>query len=174
MVPMNLLRGKRKADYVNTGQWSQRSTRPKYCHANIAASSEDARFTYAPSPESWLIDSDTAYVHYTPNETIGGVEFNWVPDLAQITGGKIDAPLVADMSSNILSRPLDVTPFGLIYAGAQKNIANAGLTLVIIREDLLNTPIAGTPTMYAYKTHADHHPCITPRLLTPYISWGLF
>lgn len=159
MVPMNLLRGKRKADYVNTGQWSQKAIDEarKYCQVNIAASSEDACFTYAPSPESWVIDSNTAYVHYTPNETIGGVEFNWVPDLAQITGGKIDAPLVADMSSNILSRPLDVTPFGLIYAGAQKNIGPAGLVLVIIREDLLNTPIAGTPTMYAYKTHADHH-----------------
>ncbi|MCO6433398.1 3-phosphoserine/phosphohydroxythreonine transaminase, partial [Nitrosomonas nitrosa] len=120
MVPMNLLRGKRKADYVNTGQWSQKAIDEarKYCQVNIAASSEDARFTYAPPSKSWVIDPDTAYVHYTPNETIGGVEFNWVPDMAQITGGKIDAPLVADMTLNILSRPLDITPSGLIYAGA--------------------------------------------------------
>lgn len=159
MVPMNLLRGKSSADYINTGQWSQKAIEEakKYCAVNIAASAEDAHFTYVPALDEWKINPDTAYVHYTPNETIGGVEFNWVPDISQVMGGKADIPLVADMSSNILSRPLDVTPFGLIYAGAQKNIGPAGLVLVIVREDLLGKSIAGTPTMYHYKTHADHN-----------------
>lgn len=159
MVPMNLLRGKSSADYINTGQWSQKAIEEakKYCAVNIAASAEDAHFTYAPTLDEWKINPDTAYVHYTPNETIGGVEFNWIPDISQVMDGKADIPLVADMSSNILSRPLDVTPFGLIYAGAQKNIGPAGLVLVIVREDLLGKPIAGTPTMYHYKTHADHN-----------------
>lgn len=159
MVPMNLLRGKKKADYINTGQWSQKAIdeAKKYCTVNIAASSKDAHFTYAPTPEKWMIDPDTAYVHYTPNETIGGVEFHWIPNITQIKGGKADIPLIADMSSNILSRPLDITPFGLIYAGAQKNLGPAGLVLVIVREDLLGNPIEGAPTMCSYKTHADHH-----------------
>lgn len=159
MVPMNLLHGKNKADYINTGQWSQKAIdeAKKYCAVNIAASSEDAHFTYAPAPDKWTIDPDAAYVHYTPNETIGGVEFNWIPDISQIKGGKIGIPLVADMSSNFLSRPLDITPFGLIYAGAQKNIGPAGLVLVVVREDLLGNSIEGTPTMYQYKTHADHN-----------------
>lgn len=159
MVPMNLLRGKKKADYINTGQWSQKAIdeAKKYCMVNIAASSKDAHFTYAPTPEKWTIDPDTAYVHYTPNETIGGVEFHWIPNITQIKGSKADIPLIADMSSNILSRPLDITPFGLIYAGAQKNLGPAGLVLVIVREDLLGNPIEGTPTMCSYKTHADHY-----------------
>ncbi|SDY53519.1 3-phosphoserine/phosphohydroxythreonine transaminase [Nitrosomonas sp. Nm33] len=159
MVPMNLLHEKKSADYVNTGQWSQKAIdeAKKYCTVHIAASAEDAHFTYAPTLDKWEIDPHSAYVHYTPNETIGGVEFNWVPDLTQVKGGRADIPLVADMSSNILSRPLDVTPFGLIYAGAQKNIGPAGLVVVIVREDLLGRPINGTPTMYHYKTHAEHH-----------------
>lgn len=158
MVPMNLLQKKKSASYVNTGQWSQKAIdeAKRYCKVNIAASSEDAHFTYAPALDKWEIDPDAAYVHYTPNETIGGVEFNWIPDITQVKGGKAEIPLVADMSSDILSRPLDVTRFGLIYAGAQKNLGPAGLALVIIREDLLGDPIAGTPTMYHYKTQADH------------------
>ncbi|SDY90998.1 3-phosphoserine/phosphohydroxythreonine transaminase [Nitrosomonas sp. Nm58] len=158
MVPMNLLHEKKRADYINTGQWSQKAIdeAKNYCTVNIAASSEDAHFTYAPALDKWRVAPDTAYIHYTTNETIGGVEFNWVPDITQVKGGKADIPLVADMSSNILSRPLDVTPFGLIYAGAQKNIGPAGLVLVIVREDLLGKPITGTPTMYNYKIHADY------------------
>ena len=155
MVPMNLLRGKQEADYINTGQWSQKAINEakKYCTVNIAASSEDANFTYAPKQQNWKLNPNAAYVHYTPNETIGGVEFNWIPDL---THPHCNIPLVADMSSTILSRPLDVTKFGLIYAGAQKNIGPAGLTVVIIREDLMGITLPGSPTMYDYKIHADN------------------
>ena len=149
MIPMNLLRGKTGADYVNTGEWSKKaiSEARKFCSVNIAASSEDRKFTYA--PKELALDPNAAYVHYTPNETIGGVEFNWVPE----TG---DVPLVADMSSNILSRKIDVSRYGLIYAGAQKNIGPAGLTIVIVREDLIGSTIAGTPAMLDYKIHADN------------------
>ena len=149
MVPMNLLRGRKSADYVNTGEWSKKaiSEAKKYCEVNIAASSGDKNFTYA--PKDLKLDSEAAYVHYTPNETIGGVEFNWVPD----TG---DVPLVADMSSNILSRRIDVSKYGLIYAGAQKNIGPAGLTIVIVREDLIGNPVSNIPAMLDYKIHADN------------------
>ena len=172
MVPMNLLRGKKSADYVNTGEWSKKAIKEakKYCTVNIAASSEDANFTYAPTQDKWKLSpaADTAYVHYTPNETIGGVEFNWIPD----TGG---VPLVADMSSSILSRPLDVSRFGLIYAGAQKNIGPAGLTIVIVREDLLGTTLPGTPTMCDYKIHADNDSMYnTPPTFAIYIAGLVF
>ena len=151
MVPLNLLRGKLSADYVNTGIWSKKAIdeAKKLCYVNEAASSADKAFSYAPDFARWKLDKQAAYVHYTPNETIGGVEFNWVPDTGKV-------PLVADMSSNILSRPYDVTQFGLIYAGAQKNIGPAGVTLVIVREDLLGHAPAGLPTMLDYKTHADN------------------
>ncbi|MEO1766137.1 3-phosphoserine/phosphohydroxythreonine transaminase [Thiobacter aerophilum] len=151
MVPMNLLRGKASADYLNTGEWSKKAIKEakKFCAVNIVASSEDRNFSYAPSQEQWQLDPNAAYLHYTPNETIGGVEIFWTPDTGAV-------PLVADMSSNILSRPIDVTRYGLIYAGAQKNIGPAGLTIVIVREDLLGQPLAGTPTMLDYKTHADN------------------
>jgi phosphoserine aminotransferase len=152
MVPMNLLRGKKSADYINTGEWSQKAIKEakKYCTVNIAASSEAENFSCAPTQDRWTLDPAAAYVHYTPNETIGGVEFNWVPN--------VDAkvPLVSDMSSSILSRPLEVTRFGLIYAGAQKNMGPAGLTIVIVREDLLGVTLPGTPTMFDYKIHADN------------------
>lgn len=150
MVPLNLLRGKTKADYVNTGAWSKKAIAEasRYCTVNIAASSEDTRFTTIPSIENWSLDPDAAYVHYTSNETIGGVEFHWIPD----TG---DVPLVADMSSTILSRPVDVSRFGLIFAGAQKNIGPAGLTVVIVRDDLIGNAVASTPSMFDYSNHVD-------------------
>jgi len=150
MVPMNLLRGRSRADYINTGAWSKKAIAEarRYADVNVAASSEDSNFTTIPPISEWQLDPDAAYVHYTPNETIGGVEFHWVPD----TG---DVPLVADMSSTILSRPIDVSRFGVIYAGAQKNIGPAGLTIVIVREDLMGEPLPGTPTMFDYKVHAD-------------------
>ncbi len=150
MVPMNLLRGKKGADYLNTGEWSKKAIKEckKYGAVNVVASSEDRNFSYAPTQEQWQLDKDAAYVHYTPNETIGGVEIFWTPQ----TGG---VPLVADMSSTILSRPMDVTEYGLIYAGAQKNIGPAGLTIVIVREDLIGETLPGTPTMFDYKIHAD-------------------
>ena len=151
MVPMNLLRGKKTADYLNTGLWSKKAIAEgaRYCDVNVAASSEDSNFTYAPVQSEWKLNPDAAYVHYTSNETIGGVEIFWTPD----TG---DIPLVADMSSHILSRPIEVSKFGLIYAGAQKNIGPAGLTIVIVRDDLIGETIPGTPTMFDYKVHADN------------------
>lgn len=150
MVPLNLLRGKAAADYVNTGIWSKKAIveAKKFCDVNVVASGEDRNFSYVPAFENWQLNPDAAYLHYTPNETIGGVEFNWIPEVGEV-------PLVADMSSNILSRPVDVSRFGLIYAGAQKNIGPAGVTVVIVREDLLGQVAAGTPTILDYKTHAD-------------------
>ena len=151
MVPMNLLRGRQQADYVNTGAWSKKAIAEarRYCDVSVVASSEDSNFTTIPAFDSWQRNSDAAYLHYTPNETIGGVEFHWVPQSG-------DVPLVVDMSSTILSRPLDVSRFGVIYAGAQKNIGPAGLTVVIVRDDLLGETLAGTPSMFDYKLHADN------------------
>ena len=150
MVPMNLLRGKAAADYLNTGEWSKKAIKEakKFGQVNIVASSEDKNFSYAPAFSTWKLDPNAAYVHITSNETIGGVEIFDTPD----TG---DVPLVADMSSNILSRPIDVSKYGLIYAGAQKNIGPAGVTVVIVREDLLGQTVAGTPTVFNYKVQAE-------------------
>ncbi len=150
-IPMNLLRGATSADYLNTGSWSKKaiSEARRYGQVHIAASSEAERFTRAPRQDELTLSDDAAYVHYTPNETIEGVEFPYVPD----TAGK---PLVADMSSTILSRPIDVSRFGLIYAGAQKNIGPAGLVIVIVREDLLGQTLSGTPTMLDYKVQAEN------------------
>ncbi|HSW53144.1 MAG TPA: 3-phosphoserine/phosphohydroxythreonine transaminase [Sulfuricaulis sp.] len=151
MVPMNLLRGKAGADYLNTGEWSKKAIKEakRYGAVNVVATSEDKNFSYAPAQVQWKLDPDAAYVHYTPNETIGGVEFSFVPATGNV-------PLVADMSSTILSRPVDVTQYGLIYAGAQKNIGPAGLTIVIVREDLIGHAPAGTPSMFDYKIHAEN------------------
>jgi phosphoserine aminotransferase len=151
MVPLNLLRGKGGADYVNTGAWSKKAIGEarKFCAVNVVATGEAGNFSAIPAFESWQLDPGAAYVHYTPNETIGGVEFHWVPE----TG---DVPLVADMSSTILSRPIDVSRYGLIYAGAQKNIGPAGLTVVIVRDDLIGETLPGTPTMFDYRVHADN------------------
>lgn len=151
MIPLNLLRGKTSADYVNTGEWSKKAIAEakKFSNVNIVASGADKNFIYVPAFDSWQCDPNAAYVHYTSNETIGGVEFNWVPETGEI-------PLVADMSSNIISRQIDVSKFGLIYAGAQKNIGPAGLCIVIVREDLIGHVLPSTPTMLDYKIHADN------------------
>ena len=165
-VPMNLLYGKGKADYVLTGEWSKKAVKEAkaYCDVHIAASSEDRSFTYAPPQEAWRLSADAAYVHYCSNETIGGVEFNWIPDCG-------DVPLVADASSHILSRPIDVSKFGLIYAGAQKNIGPAGLTIVIVREDLIGRAQKGTPTVMDYKQQADSRSMLnTPATYSIYIA----
>ena len=150
MVPINLLRGAPQADYINTGSWSKKAIAEarRYASVNVAASSEAEKFTTIPARESWQLHPESAYVHYTPNETIGGVEFHWIPETGSV-------PLVADMSSTILSRPVDVSRYGVIYAGAQKNIGPAGLTVVIVRDDLIGQPLPGAPTMFDYKTHAD-------------------
>ncbi|MBI3773915.1 MAG: 3-phosphoserine/phosphohydroxythreonine transaminase [Gammaproteobacteria bacterium] len=151
MVPMNLLRGKKKADYINTGAWSKKAIEEaaRFCTVNIAGTSEASKFFSVPMQNELKLSADAAYVHYTPNETIAGVEFPYIPE----TG---DVPLVADMSSTILSRPIDVTKFGLIYAGAQKNIGPAGLTVVIVREDLIGQALPEAPVMLDYKIHADN------------------
>ena len=147
MIGFNLLRGKAVADYVNTGEWSKKAIKAAagFTEVNVAATAADRSFTYVPAFDGWQLSDDASYVHYTANETIGGVEFGWVPE----TG---DVPLICDMSSNILSRPVDVSRYGLIYAGAQKNIGPAGLTIVIIREDLIG--LASPPAMLDYATHA--------------------
>ncbi|MBK1673623.1 phosphoserine transaminase [Ectothiorhodospira shaposhnikovii] len=149
-IPMNLLRDKRRVDYVNTGAWSKKaiSEARKYADVNVVATAADSNFTTIPAFDTWQRGSDAAYLHYTPNETIGGVEFHWIPESG-------DVPLVADMSSNILSGPLDVSRFGLIYAGAQKNIGPAGLTLVIVRDDLLGGAMASTPSIFDYQVQAE-------------------
>ncbi|OOZ36343.1 3-phosphoserine/phosphohydroxythreonine transaminase [Solemya velesiana gill symbiont] len=148
MVPLNLLKGKSGADYINTGSWSKKAIAEakRYCDVNIAGANPEGQFT-VPAEADLNLNADAAYVHYTPNETIQGIEFPYVPD----TG---DVPLVADFSSTILSRPVDVSKYGIIYAGAQKNIGPAGLTVVIVREDLIGDAADGTPTMFNYATHS--------------------
>jgi phosphoserine aminotransferase len=170
MVPHNLMRGKAKADYINTGAWSKKAiTEAKaYGAINVAASSADKNFTTVPPRETWKLDPDAAYVHYTPNETIGGVEFPFIPD----TG---DIPLVADMSSTLLSRPVDVSRFGVIYAGAQKNIGPAGLAIVIIREDLIGHAPVGSAAMLDYKIHTENQSMYnTPPTYSWYIAGLVF
>ena len=151
MVPMNLTRDNRKVDYINTGSWSKKAIAEakRYADVNIAATTEAGKFTDTPAQSELNLSGDAAYVHYTPNETIQGVEFPYVPE----TGG---VPLVADFSSTILSRPIDVSKYGIIYAGAQKNIGPAGITLAIVREDLIGEAIDGTPAMFQYSTHAEN------------------
>jgi phosphoserine aminotransferase len=170
MVPLNLLGGKTAADYVSTGEWSKKAIKEaqRFCRVNIAASAEDANFTYMPEQGKWRLDPAAAYVHVCTNETIGGVEMNWVPDTGGVT-------LVADMSSHILSRPVDVARYGLIYAGAQKNIGPAGLTIVIVRDDLLGKAPKNTPSMLDYKVHADAQSMSnTPPTYAVYIAGLVF
>jgi len=149
-VPLNLLGEGGSADYVNTGQWSKKAIAEgrRFGTVNVAASSEDTNFATIPPFEQWQLGASAAYLHYTPNETIGGVEYFWTP--------QVEVPLVADMSSTILSRPIEVTDFGAIYAGAQKNIGPAGLTLLIVRRDLLGRASAHCPTMLDWKVAADN------------------
>lgn len=149
LIPMNLLGAKTAADYVNTGEWSKKSIQEarKYCRANVIASAEDRNFTYVPPQSAWRPDPDAAYVHICTNETIGGVEYFWVPDTGEV-------PLVADMSSHILSRPIDVSRYGVIYGGAQKNIGPAGLTFAIVRDDLLDRALPITPSVFHWKEQA--------------------
>jgi len=170
MVPINLLRGKAQADYVHTGEWAKKAIgeAKKLCSVNVAASSQDRNFSYAPPQSQWRCSTDAAYLHYTGNETIGGVEFHWIPQTGAV-------PLVCDLSSSLLSRPLDVSRFGLIYAGAQKNIGPAGLTIVIVREDLIGHAPAGTPSMLDYKVLADNGSMYnTPPTYAVYIAGLVF
>ena len=170
MVPMNLKKNG-KAAYINTGVWSKKAIAEakKYLSVEVLASSDDKNFSYIPKVEK--VTGDYDYVHITLNNTIMGTHYEYIPD----TG---DIPLVADISSCILSEPLDVSKFGLLYAGAQKNLAPAGVTLVIIREDLIpEEPIEGTPTMLAYKTHSENGsmyntpPCYTIYIMGKVLQW---
>jgi len=170
IVPMNLLGRKTGADYVNTGEWSKKSIKEakKYCTVNVAASSEDLAFTYVPPRDRWRLDPNAAYVHVCTNETIGGVEYPWTPD----TG---DVPLVADMSSHLLSRVIDVGKYGVIYGGAQKNIGPAGLTIVIVREDLLGRALPITPSAFNWKEQAEAESMLnTPPTYAIYIAGLVF
>jgi phosphoserine aminotransferase len=169
-IPLNLLGGKTGADYLNTGMWSKKAIAEakRYCTVSLAADTSEGGFTSVPAQAELKLNPDAAYVHYTPNETIGGVELDYIPD----TG---DVPLVADMSSTILSRPVDVSKFGMIYAGAQKNIGPAGLCIVIIREDLLGKAAENTPTMLNYAVHAENDSMYnTPPTYSWYIAGLVF
>ena len=170
IVPMNLMAGRTTADYINTGEWSKKSLKEarKYCTVNVAASSEDRKFSYVPARETWQLTRDAAYVHICTNETIGGVEYQWTPD----TG---DVPLVGDMSSHILSRVIDVSKFGVIYAGAQKNAGPAGLTIVIVRDDILGRALPITPTAFNWKEQSDADSMVnTPATYSIYIAGMVF
>ena len=166
-VPMNLLHGKGKADYVATGEWSKKAIKEakSYCDVHIAATSEDKNFTYA--PKNWNVRKEAAYVHFCSNETIGGVEYHAVP--------QVPVPVVADASSHFLSRAIDVAKYGLIYAGAQKNVGPAGLTLVIVRDDLIGRAEKGTPSVMDYKLQAEAESMLnTPPTYSIYIAGLVF
>ena len=170
IVPMNLVGGRSTADYVNTGEWSKKSIKEakKYCTVNVAASSEDRSFTYVPVRESWKLTPDAAYVHMCTNETIGGVEYQWTPDVGSV-------PLVADMSSHLLSRVIDVSKYGVIYGGAQKNAGPAGVTLVIVRDDLLDRALPITPSAFHWKEQAAADSMVnTPATYSIYIAGLVF
>ncbi len=170
LIPMNLMGGHRSADYVNTGIWSSKSIdeAKKYGEVNVAASSEDKGFTYVPPQSEWRTNSDAAYLHICSNETIGGVEYHWIPEAGNV-------PLVADMSSNILSCDIDVSKFAVIYGGAQKNIGPAGLTFAIVRDDLLDRALPITPLVFHWKEQAEHESMVnTPPTHSIYIAGLVF
>jgi phosphoserine aminotransferase len=166
-VPLNLARADSTVDYLNTGHWSQKARleAQRYtARVNVAADEAASRYTTVPAPQALRLTPDAAYVHYTPNETIGGVEFPYIPETGSV-------PLVADMSSTLLSRPLDVTKFGLIYAGAQKNIGPAGLVVVIVRDDLTGKARPGTPAVWDYQAMAQEGSLLnTPATFAWYVA----
>jgi phosphoserine aminotransferase len=169
-VPMNLIGKTGKADYISTGDWSKKSIKEakSYGKINVAASGEASNFTAIPPRSEWKLDPDAAYVHICSNETIGGVEYHWTPDTAGV-------PLVADMSSNILSRQIDVARYGLIYAGAQKNMGPSGLTVVIVRDDLIGNELPITPSAFNYKLQAENDSMYnTPPTYAIYIAGLVF
>lgn len=151
MIPLNLMTGSGKADYVLTGQWATKAYKEaaRYGQANVVASSKDKTFSYIPKLDPATFTPDADYFHICLNNTIYGTRFTTLPETGNV-------PLVADISSCILSEPIDVSKFGVLYAGAQKNMAPAGLTVVIIREDLIGHAMEMTPTMFNYQTHADN------------------
>ena len=172
MVPMNLMTGSGKADYIITGQWAKKAYKEaaRYGKARAVASSEDKTFSYIPKVAKEDLDPEADYVHICMNNTIYGTVYHELPD----TG---DVPLVADISSCVLSKPIDVSKFGVLYAGAQKNMAPSGVTIVIIREDLIGKAMDITPTMFNYQTHADNGsmfntpPCYTIYVMKLVLEW---
>ena len=152
MVPLNILDGKSTADYLHTGMWSAKAIKEarRHCQVNVTLSLENNGFTSLPSSDSWTLNPDSAYVYYTDNETVNGIEFPSIPETGPL-------PLVTDMTSNLLSKPLDVSRFGVIFAGAQKNLGPAGLVVVIIRKDLVGHAGKNIPSMYDYALNAKEH-----------------
>ena len=168
-IPMNFATGK-SADYIVTGAWGEKAYKEAkpLTKVQIAASSESTNFTTIPDPSTWTLDPKAAYVHYTPNETIHGVEFQNIPDVG-------DVPLVADMSSNIMSRPIDVSKFGVIYAGAQKNIGASGLVVMIVRDDLLARCPKDIPKIFNYAEQAANDSMLnTPNTFGWYLAALVF
>ena len=176
IIPLNLIGRGDGADYVITGSWSKKSEKEarKYGKTRIVANGESAGgFTTVPAMADWQLSDNPAYVFTCPNETVVGVEYPFEPDLAQV--GRGDVPVVADLSSSILSRPIDVSKYGLIFAGAQKNIGPAGVTLVIVREDLIGHALDICPSAFDYKTVADNDSMYnTPPTYPIYISGLVF
>jgi phosphoserine aminotransferase len=173
VIPMNLVGRKPQpatVDFINTGSWSIKSIKEahKYCNVNIAASSEDSKFSLVPPPASWQLSNDAAYIHLCTNETIDGVEYHFVPDVGNV-------PIVADMSSHILSRVVDVSKYGVIYAGAQKNIGPAGLTIAIVRDDLIGHALPFCPSAFDWKLVAENDSMYnTPPTYAIYIAGLVF
>lgn len=168
-VPLNLTGKNHQVDYVNTGQWSKKAIAEakKYADVSVVANSEKTNFSTIPAFDDWTLNKHAAYLHYTPNETIGGLEFHWTP--------KVNVPLVVDMSSTILSRPIDISQYSVIYAGAQKNIGPAGLTVVIVRDDLLGQERIEMPTMLSWKVAADNESMYnTPPTFAVYLAGLVF
>ena len=170
VIPMNLMRGKAGADYIVNGSWGKKAAKEaaRYGKVNVAAKCPDEKYNHIPEQRSWKLDPNAAFVHYTPNETIEGVEFQYTPDVGAV-------PLVADFSSSFLSRPVDVSKFGLIYAGAQKNAGPSGLTFVIVRDDLMGQVHAACPSVFDYKTVAENESMLnTPPCFSWYVSGLVF
>ena len=167
MVPINLLRGGSKANYANTGHWSVKAIAEakRYCDVNICTDSSGNNFTDIEDFQDWKVDEDASYFHHTPNETIAGLEFDYIPDVSM--------PIAADMSSTILSREIDVSKYGIIYAGAQKNIGPSGLTIVIVREELIGHVVNGQPKLFDYATQANNDSMFNTPATFPWYAAGL-
>ena len=166
MVPINLLRGGSKANYANTGHWSVKAIAEaqRYCNVNICTDSSGNNFTDIESFKDWRVDEEASYLHYTPNETIAGLEFDYIPDVSM--------PIAADMSSTILSREIDISKYGVIYAGAQKNIGPSGLTVVIVREDLVGDVVDGQPKLFDYATQVNNDSMFNTPATFPWYAAG--
>lgn len=169
-IPLNFMPEGGSADYIDTGIWSRKSVEEaaRFGTVNLAASAKSLDYFAIPGQNDWTLDPNAAYVHYATNETIGGLQFDWIPETGAV-------PLIADMSSDILSRPVDVSRFGMIYAGAQKNIGPSGLVVVIVREDLLGRARSACPTMLNYQVAADNDSMYnTPASFSWYLSGLVF